>query len=185
MNELKLYKSKWKAIKVIFMSLVFIVCSLWLLTIKTDSPKWIYWASIIFFGLGSIVGMIHLFDRNPQIKINEKGIYLIKKTEFLRRSYQMNFIQWNFIKDNPTEEEVKQAFQYCDYLDLQQVAQIKIAIYVAWGTTIVFIMDVIKHIDNIDNGVIIRSLIWLFIIAGTVKKYKNENIRYKKIKSGV
>jgi hypothetical protein len=55
----------------------------------TDIPKWIGWFNVCFFGLGYPIGLFHLFDRRPQIIINELGI-------FDRTTYQ-KFINWEVI----------------------------------------------------------------------------------------
>jgi hypothetical protein len=57
---------------------------------KTDTPKWVWYLNIGFFGLGYPVGLFHLFDRRPQIIINEIGI-------FDRTTYK-DFINWDVIQ---------------------------------------------------------------------------------------
>lgn len=74
MKEIKLYKSPWRAIKLLLLSSVFVFGGIWLIT-STDSPKWLGWMSIGFFGLGYPVGLFQLLDRRPQIIINELGIW--------------------------------------------------------------------------------------------------------------
>jgi hypothetical protein len=87
--ELKLYKSPWRAIKLILLCSVFVFVGIFLLR-YSDAPKWVGWMSIIFFGLGYPVGLFHLFDRRPQIIINEVGI-------FDRMAYG-DFINWEVIR---------------------------------------------------------------------------------------
>jgi hypothetical protein len=58
---------------------------------KTDTPKWVCYLNIGFFGLGYPVGLSHLLDRRPQILINEVGI-------FDRTTYK-DFINWDVIQD--------------------------------------------------------------------------------------
>ena len=74
MTEIKLYKSPWRAIKLILLCSVFVVGGYFMLN-DTDAPKWAAWLNICFFGLGFPVGLFHLFDRRPQIIINELGIF--------------------------------------------------------------------------------------------------------------
>lgn len=87
--DIKLYKSPWRAIKLILLCSIFVFVGLFLI-LKTDSPKWIGWMNICFFGLGYPVGLFHLLDRRPQIIINEIGI-------FDRTTYK-DFINWDVIQ---------------------------------------------------------------------------------------
>ncbi len=89
MNEIKIYKSPWKAIKLVFLCSIFVGLGIWLLT--TDSPKWISWLGIGFFGLGYPVGIFNLLDRRPQIIINKIGIF--------DRTAHNEFINWELIQD--------------------------------------------------------------------------------------
>lgn len=86
--DIKLYKSPWKAIKLILLCSIFVVGGVFLLN-SSDAPRWAGWMSILFFGLGYPVGLFHLFDRRPQIIINEIGI-------FDRMAYR-DFINWEVI----------------------------------------------------------------------------------------
>ena len=87
--DIKLYKSPWRAIKLILLCSIFVFGGLFLLN-NSDTPKWVAWMSIGFFGLGYPVGLFHLFDRRPQIIINEIGI-------FDRTTYK-DFINWDVIQ---------------------------------------------------------------------------------------
>jgi hypothetical protein len=87
--DIKLYKSPWRAIKLILLCSIFVFGGLFLLN-NSDTPKWVAWMSIGFFGLGYPVGLFHLFDRRPQIIINEVGI-------FDRTTYK-DFINWDVIQ---------------------------------------------------------------------------------------
>ena len=86
--EIKLYKSPWRAIKLMLMCSVFVAGGWFIITLP-DAPTWLGWLSIGFFGLGYPVGLYHLFDRRPQIIINEVGI-------FDRTTYK-DFINWEVI----------------------------------------------------------------------------------------
>jgi hypothetical protein len=88
--DIKLYKSPWRAIKLILLCSVFVIGGLFMLT-KTDTPKWVWYLNIGFFGLGYPVGLFHLLDRRPQIIINEIGI-------FDRTTYK-DFINWDVIRN--------------------------------------------------------------------------------------
>ncbi|MEX2231421.1 MAG: STM3941 family protein [Cyclobacteriaceae bacterium] len=88
--DIKLYKSPFRAIKLILLCSIFVIGGGFMLT-KTDTPKWIWYLNIGFFGLGYPVGLFHLLDRRPQIIINEIGI-------FDRTTYK-DFINWDVIQD--------------------------------------------------------------------------------------
>ncbi len=90
MNEIILYKSPLKALRLIGLSSIFVIPSIYFVTTQ-DSPKTIFWVSIVFFGLGYIVGLISLFDRRPQIIITSKGIW--------DRRLKIEPISWDDIYD--------------------------------------------------------------------------------------
>ena len=56
-----------------------------------NTPKIVAWSSIVFIGLGYPVGLFQLFDRRPQIIINEIGIF--------DRMTHKDFINWEIIND--------------------------------------------------------------------------------------
>ncbi|WP_417942995.1 STM3941 family protein [Flavobacterium sp. RS13.1] len=87
MQEIKLYKSLYKAIILLLGSTAFVVIGFF---IKAENP-FIAWLCIGFFGLGIFVGLFNLFDRRPQIIINEFGIY--------DRNTLKDFINWELIYD--------------------------------------------------------------------------------------
>jgi len=92
MHEIELYKSPWQAIKLILLSSPFIILSLPdILHYSHISPIALDWFCLCFFGLGIPLGLFNLFDRRPEIIINETGIF--------DRRTSKNFIQWNEIKD--------------------------------------------------------------------------------------
>ncbi len=87
--EIKLYKSPWRAFRLILLCSIFVGAGIFLLTL-TNSPRWVAWMNILFFALGYPVGLFHLFDRRPQIIINKIGI-------FDRMAYN-DFINWEVIR---------------------------------------------------------------------------------------
>jgi len=94
MAELKLYKATSKSLKLILMSLLFVVIGVWLI-LKYDVGTTNYimgWITICFFGLGIIIGFFQMFDRRPQIVINENGIW--------DRASKKNEIKWEQIIDS-------------------------------------------------------------------------------------
>ena len=90
MNEIKLYKSRWKAIRLLLLASPFIALAIWDLKYNTSiMPDWVSWSCLGFFGLGIAVSLFNFFDRKPQIIINETGV-------FDRTAYK-DFINWNII----------------------------------------------------------------------------------------
>jgi len=75
MTEIKLFKSPLKSLKLLFISLIFVVAGIWLL-LKTDDSKIISISAILFFGLGLLFGLFNVLDRRPQIIINKTGIWI-------------------------------------------------------------------------------------------------------------
>ena len=63
---------------------------------------WKCWLCIIFFGLGYFVGFFNLFDRRPQIIINEYGIY--------DRTFDLGVINWKVIKNAYLKRIYRQKF---------------------------------------------------------------------------
>ncbi|MHA4808982.1 STM3941 family protein [Flavitalea flava] len=101
MTDLMLYKSPWKAIKLILLSSIFVLGGLYMLN-GPDAPSFVAWAGILFFGLAMLVGIYHLLDRRPQIIINEIGIF--------DRTVHKNVINWEIIQDAYLAEIYRQKF---------------------------------------------------------------------------
>lgn len=74
MTKIKLYYSKWKGLKLILLSSFFVLPAIWML-LKGEEPLWLWISSVLFFGLGYVVGAYLLFDRRAQIIIDEQGIF--------------------------------------------------------------------------------------------------------------
>ena len=93
MTEIKLYKSKKKVFKLLFLSAPFIAIGVWIIT-KPDSigtERIMGWIITFFFSLAIPVALLHLFDKRPQVIINEIGIY--------DRTTHNEFINWEIIQD--------------------------------------------------------------------------------------
>ncbi len=90
MKEIKIYKSPLKALKLILACSLFVGLGIWIV-LSADSPKWVGWLNIVFFGMGCLVGMYNLLDRRPQIIINPIGIF--------DRTIHQDFINWEIIRD--------------------------------------------------------------------------------------
>ena len=103
MDEIKIYKSPSKALRLIFLASIFVVpCSYALITQKLNMPPLLAWSGACFFGLGMLYGIFNLLDRRPQIIINTDGI-------FDRMAYK-DFINWSLIKDAYVFHINKQTF---------------------------------------------------------------------------
>lgn len=101
MLELKLYKSPWKAIKLLLGCSAFVALGVFLLC-QPDAPRLAAWLSIGFFGLGIPASIFQLLDRRPQIIINEVGIF--------DRTAHRDFINWEIIQDAYLVELNRQPF---------------------------------------------------------------------------
>ncbi|GMN11210.1 hypothetical protein MTsPCn9_20850 [Croceitalea sp. MTPC9] len=87
MTEVKLYKSKKSAIKVMALCTPFVVLGIFIL----GKNPLIGWLNIGFFGLAYPLGIFNLLDRRPALILNELGIF--------DRSIHKDFINWELIKD--------------------------------------------------------------------------------------
>lgn len=93
MTELKLHKTTTKGLKIIGMSIPFVVIGVWMI-IQEPAGTTDYimgWLCTSFFGLGILVGIFQSFDRRPQIIINEIGIW--------DRTTNQDQIKWEQIID--------------------------------------------------------------------------------------
>ena len=93
MTEIKLYKSKKKALKLFLLAAPLIFGGIWLINRDggTETDQIMGWIGTCFFGLAIPIGIFHLFDKRPQVIINEIGIY--------DRTTHSEFINWETIKD--------------------------------------------------------------------------------------
>ncbi len=93
MSEIRLYKKPKRAIIQILISVSFVIIGIFLQGRENFNATDIImsWLVIGFFGLGITVGFYHLFDKKPQIVINEKWIY--------DRTTKQGKIPWQFIEE--------------------------------------------------------------------------------------
>jgi len=93
MTELKLYKTTTKGLKIIGMSIPFVVIGVWMILQEpTGTTNYIVgWLCTCFCGLGIPVGLFQSFDRRPQIIISENGIW--------DRTTNQDEIKWEQIID--------------------------------------------------------------------------------------
>ena len=87
MEEIKLYKSAWKGIKLMAICLPFVILGIFIL--YKGGAFWVGLLNILFFGLSIPLGLYHIIDRRPQIIINEIGIF--------DRTIHRDFINWEII----------------------------------------------------------------------------------------
>lgn len=92
MTEIKLYRSKKKALKLFLLSAPFMLMGIRLITRmeSTETERIIGWIITCFFGLGIPFSLFSFFDKRPQIIINETGIY--------DRTTHSEFINWQIIR---------------------------------------------------------------------------------------
>lgn len=93
MTEIKLYKSPWKAIKLLGLTIPLVAVGIWLI-LRNESTlvdRIMGWIGVPFFGFGFFLAFFHMFDKRPQIIINETGIW--------DRTTKQDLISWNLIKN--------------------------------------------------------------------------------------
>lgn len=91
MSEIKLYRSGWKGVRLIVLSLPFVIIGAFIIS-KEEIGTFGYimgWLCSSFFGLGILLGFFVLLDKRPQIMINENGI--------LDRTLKQGQISWEQI----------------------------------------------------------------------------------------
>ena len=104
MAEIKLYKSSSRAIKLIALSLAFVLIGIWVI-FKEQKGTFDYmmgWFCTCFFSIGIPIGFFILLDKRPQIVINENGIW--------DRTTKQDEIKWEQIIDAYSIEINKQKF---------------------------------------------------------------------------
>jgi hypothetical protein len=101
MKEVKIYKSPWKVIRMMLLASIFVIIGIYMLS-KPGAPVFLAWLSILFFGMAYPFGLFQLFDRRPQIIINEIGIF--------DRTAHKDFINWEIIQDAYLVNVQKQKF---------------------------------------------------------------------------
>ncbi|MBT1688450.1 STM3941 family protein [Dawidia soli] len=100
--EIKLYKSPWKALLLLVVCLLFVAIGIWMLN-DPEADRFWAWCCIGFFGLGVPLSLFNMFDRRPQIILNEVGVF--DRTAFkqvipwdvIRDAYLLNINQTRFI----------------------------------------------------------------------------------------
>lgn len=77
MTEIKLYRSTIKGLKIIAMSIPFVLIGIWMIGKEPfETLDYIMgWIGICFSGLGISIGIFIIFDKRPQIIIDENGVW--------------------------------------------------------------------------------------------------------------
>lgn len=88
MTEIKLYRSPWKVIRLLAPNSVM----LWGSVLMLMDHRWLAGSlGIVFCGSINVLFFYYLFDRRPQIIINQHGIF--------DRTLHEQFINWELIED--------------------------------------------------------------------------------------
>ncbi len=91
MKEIKLYKSIGKGLKLIGLTSLFVIPSIYFIAANEPEMKTFSSVAICFFGWGYPIGLYKILDRRPHLVINEIGIF--------DRSLGDKTINWEVISD--------------------------------------------------------------------------------------
>lgn len=101
MKDIKLYKSPIKSLRLLFLSSIFVIPSLYFILVEKDSKNTFVY-SLCFFGIGFLLSIFNILDKRVQIIINEIGIW--------DRSTKEEIIKWEHIEQAYSIEIYKQIF---------------------------------------------------------------------------
>lgn len=93
MNEIKLYKSPLSAFFIFLICFVFVVIGVF---IVLQANAWQGWLALLFFGFGALISLVMIFDKRPQIIINQKGIAY--KKAIWKKYNPDEIIEWETIE---------------------------------------------------------------------------------------
>lgn len=100
MIEIKLYRSKWKAIRLLLLTSPFVILSLYDIVSHSEiTPIYLSWFCLCFFGLGIPISLFNFFDRRPEIIIDKKGIFSRSSYSIFDKRSNRGFIEWPDIKE--------------------------------------------------------------------------------------
>ncbi|TSD67162.1 hypothetical protein FFF34_007135 [Inquilinus sp. KBS0705] len=100
MAELKLYKSRWKAIKLLFLASPFIAFGLYEILYEHGGTNPIMaWLAVCFFGLAIPISLFMLLDQRPEIIIDERGLFSRSSYGLFEKKPNRGFVEWQEIKD--------------------------------------------------------------------------------------
>ena len=86
-KEILIRKSKKKTLPFVFLSIAMLVLFIYyFITDKTKYPKGkdFYWIAIILIGAGTCKFLWDYFDKRPLYKLDNKGIYVCERDDFIR-----------------------------------------------------------------------------------------------------
>ncbi|MGY3213608.1 hypothetical protein [Mucilaginibacter sp. HD30] len=100
MPEVKIFKSKWKAIKLILLSLPFLLAIVFFNHYDNGSQlsPWTYWPSVLILGCILGFGVFNLLDERPEIVINEYAIFNRMTFTMFDKSENKGVTKWENIK---------------------------------------------------------------------------------------
>jgi hypothetical protein len=101
MKEIKLYKSPFKSLRLLFLTSILVIPSIWLITKEKETDK-IIWFCLCFFGVGFLLSLFNILDRRAQIIITKIGIQ--------NRTLRQGIIKWEYIEDANDVQIFKQVF---------------------------------------------------------------------------
>lgn len=90
MESITIYKSPKQAYKLLAICIPFVIIGIWMLS-RSETDMLMAVGVVLFFGLGIIVGIVMLFDKKPQIKIDNEGVW--------DKSTKVGTIPWEKIKE--------------------------------------------------------------------------------------
>ncbi|MEO8887534.1 MAG: STM3941 family protein [Mucilaginibacter sp.] len=100
MHEIKIYKSKWKALRLILLVLPFVCFASWdIVNNSKIEPEFLNWFCICFFGLGIPLGIFNLLDKRPELILSETGIFDRSSYGIFEKKTNKGFIKWEDITD--------------------------------------------------------------------------------------
>ena len=101
MKEIKLYKSPLKSLRLLFLTSVFVIPSIWLITREKQTDK-VIWFCLCFFGIGFILSLFNILERRAQIIITKNGIW--------DKTSRQGIIKWEYIEYANEVNVFKQVF---------------------------------------------------------------------------
>ncbi|MBG6188435.1 STM3941 family protein [Flavobacterium sp. CAN_S2] len=101
MKEIKLYKSPFKSLRLLVLTSILVIPSIWLITKEKETDK-IIWFCLCFFGFGFLLSLFNILDRRAQIIITKIGIRDI--------TLRQGIIKWEYIEDANDVQIFKQVF---------------------------------------------------------------------------
>jgi hypothetical protein len=104
MKEIRLYNTAWKGLILILIALAFVAVGIWMISREPyGSTKYVMgWIGSCLFGLGIPIGIFNIFDKRPQLIINENGLW--------DRKSKQDEVKWEQIIEANISEIYNQPF---------------------------------------------------------------------------